>query len=1097
FMKAELTAAVTSLGYTEGNKYFKDQYCLEALKDLIRYLRRDDDTIGIRRELGQMKLVQTNLIPILCEYHSDEALFDVALRLLVNLTNPTLLLFNEEMPTDKVERNYYLQHVGHLQSYKPVLASDKFWVVLTDKLKLLLVKEPEDRMEDDKLLTERILILIRNILDIPITPEDEKRTDDDASVHDQVLWSMHLSGMEDVIIYLASNENERHFCMHVMEIISLMLREQNPASLAQTAAQRSVAEKQKDTEELVAMVQKESSEREARYKKMTASRSSIFRGTFCVKDVKSITDKDLIVHRTLTDGKPIDFHQNKTGKRKAKNRMPLPSCNVTRKSTLSIRLMLKEFCLQMLNGAYNSLMHIVKDCLVRLKTQDHDETYYLWAVKFFMEFNRNCGKFRVELVSETMSIGLFHYIQNQVQTYSESITVDKKKAALWSRRLNVALCAYQELLMTLNAMDKYGSESIRNSSRVLKSNVFYVPEYREMCLVLLLNYKENQHSLTYLKDLVETNHIFLKLFEQFAKGNRHLVVQNKSKVPQKRKKSKPKKKKSEEEETPPPIFDEIAVEISSALQEKPSLTDDVVPFDAASDLPMDDQRVIAMGKIVKLLKESKSHLAVALLRACREVWPEGEVFGAPEVGPEDELLLLRELYHTELPIDVAGEEPNAESEEEDADNKETEEEEEEMSTVRRSEKELQFEEFIRRFAHKNVVKSYCHLLRSYSTNTTLTNHCVIKILHRIAFDCKMPAMIFQLSIFKTFQKIMDDPRAKTETTELYKFAIYIMRKFAETAQVNPKIFVELLFWKTAREAAEIEVGYGNVQDPCTRFGWSEEEEDELQRLHQEFRDVQEGGDVVDRIMANLINQTRSRRVIIKKMKEMGLIMDAKSLAKTKRSSKIRPSKEWTEHEVEELRRIFPEVRESSDPLGMLIDRLPVRRAKNRVREKILELGLVEDVKELRKKRPGKSAGSKESNRDESDSEDGRAEPREGPAGLGDSESDESEESDEGESDNEPVSKTKELKTQHRPKQYGRKEGLAWLVECLSETLEDREDGEGDEEAIPIVPLTDISNDAMEDHTFLKFIAKLGLAPPASEQEQFWRIPSTLTSADLR
>lgn len=48
--------------------------------------------------------------------------------------------------------------------------------------------------------------------------------------------------------------------------------------------------------------------------------------------------------------------------------------------------------------------------------------------------------------------------------------------------------------------------------------------------------------------------------------------------------------------------------------------------------------------------------------------------------------------------------------------------------------------------------------------------------------------------------------------ELYKFAVYIMRKFAETAEVNPKIFVELLFWKTAREAAEIEVGYGNVQE---------------------------------------------------------------------------------------------------------------------------------------------------------------------------------------------------------------------------------------------------------------------------------------------
>lgn len=56
-----------------------------------------------------------------------------------------------------------------------------------------------------------------------------------------------------------------------------------------------------------------------------------------------------------------------------------------------------------------------------------------------------------------------------------------------------------------------------------------------------------------------------------------------------------------------------------------------------------------MGKIQKLLKETKIHLAVALLRACRDVWPEGEVFGALEVGPEEELLLLRELFYADLP----------------------------------------------------------------------------------------------------------------------------------------------------------------------------------------------------------------------------------------------------------------------------------------------------------------------------------------------------------------------------------------------------------------------------------------------------------------
>lgn len=55
-----------------------------------------------------------------------------------------------------------------------------------------------------------------------------------------------------------------------------------------------------------------------------------------------------------------------------------------------------------------------------------------------------------------------------------------------------------------------------------------------------------------------------------------------------------------------------------------------------------------------------------------------------------------------------------------------------------------------------------------------------------------------------------------------------------------------------------------------------------------------------------------------------------------------------------------------------------------------------------------------------------------------------------------------------------------MVECLEETLEDRQDEESDE-AIPLVPLAEGAIAAMEDHTFLRFIAKMGLAPPANEQ----------------
>lgn len=40
------------------------------------------------------------------------------------------------------------------------------------------------------------------------------------------LRAMHVSGMEDVILYIASSNDERQLCMHVLEIISLMFREQ-------------------------------------------------------------------------------------------------------------------------------------------------------------------------------------------------------------------------------------------------------------------------------------------------------------------------------------------------------------------------------------------------------------------------------------------------------------------------------------------------------------------------------------------------------------------------------------------------------------------------------------------------------------------------------------------------------------------------------------------------------------------------------------------------------------------------------------------------------------------------------------------------------
>ncbi|KAH3702475.1 hypothetical protein DPMN_077498 [Dreissena polymorpha] len=89
-------------------------------------------------------------------------------------------------------------------------------------------------------------------------------------------------------------------------------------------------------------------------------RHSRFGGTFAVKNFKLISENDLIYHKSKCEMEDIYLHANKRPKKKAKNRKPLIDREVKRRSTLSIRLGLKELCIQFLENCYNHLMYAVK-----------------------------------------------------------------------------------------------------------------------------------------------------------------------------------------------------------------------------------------------------------------------------------------------------------------------------------------------------------------------------------------------------------------------------------------------------------------------------------------------------------------------------------------------------------------------------------------------------------------------------------------------------------------------------------------------------------------------------------------------------------------
>lgn len=440
--------------------------------------------------MGQANILQTDLVPMLISYIENEEMSDVILRLLINLTNPTLLLYREKIPKDVASRRNFVELVDILQRYKEAFADQAIWTVLQERLQKMLQIEWNERMDDHNLLIERILVLIRNVLQVPANPDAERRSDNDASIHDQVLWSLQKSGILDLVLFILSSDGESQFQLHALEILYLMFREQTAEGLADSALARTEAEKNKDEQELIRIRQYEKAKQQI---KPQSARHSRFGGTFVMRNMKSVSDQDMILHQALDKAVKMDFDKEKVKKKRSRFVIAEgESAEFKRRSAFSIRLFLREFCVQILDTAYNRFVRQARRLLESNSGGEigNDHSYLLWAIRFFMEFNRLSG-FRLDVVSETMSVNAFHYVLTRIQHDVDIMGTDKERARLWGKRLNIAVKCFNELLWSMCKLNTSTEEVERALFKKLQNNVFYMLEYREMVLHLLIGYNEN------------------------------------------------------------------------------------------------------------------------------------------------------------------------------------------------------------------------------------------------------------------------------------------------------------------------------------------------------------------------------------------------------------------------------------------------------------------------------------------------------------------------------------------------------------------------------------------------------------------------------
>ncbi|OQR79052.1 protein timeless-like [Tropilaelaps mercedesae] len=1121
---SDLQAACNSLGGWDENTYVKESDCTESLKDLLRYLRRDDESFAIRRALGQINVIKTDLLPLLRFYHKDAELFDITAKLVVNLTTPIVLLYKEELPIEKNARNIYMTLEATLCAYKDAFLEKEIWSVFAKRLEELMNLNYHERTEEDTETITRILTILRNVLH-PIHREElNLKTDGDVSSHDRLLWALHLAGMDDLIIYMCASRMEQSHTLYVLEILRLMLREQEASFLASTGTQRLQEEVEKDGAELMKLREIERKKKDVEIKGIMQNRFARFSSTYQVRNIKSLGDdtrKIIVVGdpgKVLQSINNMDLDQKKKFRSRPKNRRPEESASIKRRTTRNIRLFLKEFCSDLLNSVFNALLPQARKAIARAG-ETGDEGHYFWLLDFFLEFNRLTGC-NISLVSEAISKETFHFVQTQMEKCHELMVTDKKRIHLWVKRLHVGLKTFHQLLMTISVMIHDKVFQVREAAKVLQQHIFYLPEYRDMILHLLLNFNENAAPVSFLRDLAIAVHIYLRMLEVYCEKGKLRVKDIKQKA-----KCIPPAYVSLSEEELDQRWLELSKEITTLLDvESSQFSYDVdTVLSGYQQYEQAFQVQMCKQKIAEFLKLGETSSAIGLLRASRTHFPEEACFGEATITAESEFMFLRSLFYAENIVAINSDnEPNIEIEE-----------------VERMQ-DFDFENFLKRFANPKVIKVYGLLLSNYTTNSADVNKACVKMLHRIAFDLKMWAMLFQSQIFVVFDKILEDYSITPEVRglkELARFAKYIIQQFVDVAKTNDLAIVELLFWKTSAEAYQIQYGYNETESTKKR-PWTEEEELELKRLFEENNDDMElGEDIIEVIRKKFSNQSRTRRQIITHLRVMGLVEKGTCF----KPSGISSNQVWSAEEEQELREHYQNFATSIDPLSQIMLHMTTKRPKFRIIEKLLELGVIHDRAEVRKRRVkkngeiviprsiqtrmGKEINPTDINKEFVTSEDSSSEDeachldtkwaaemtRENTEFIENITSDRStsEIRHSNRQKKQIISKRSRKVTSKIEKSINPEDIKALLIEAVERRrpaidwiLESIQDALGEwknsgNEAVPLVPLLEAEYDSLKDKNFCRLLSTFGFVPPQKGTEQYWRIGGELSRIMLQ
>ncbi|XP_060203765.1 uncharacterized protein LOC132632004 isoform X1 [Lycium barbarum] len=805
----------------DGNRigYSTGEYCLDNLKDLLRFLRRDDpQTREVFKQVCKWNIVGKDLIPIIEYCQDDRNLLLNAVKVMVFLTMPIEPTSND-IP-QQIELLWGIKSSITFSEAVPVIMS-----LLESPLENLAC---EAFTEDDWKMVQLVLTLFRNVLAIQDISTQQKSGGsmiEFVFLRDRFLELLFQENVMEVILVLSQQVGGscsylRHDNLLLLETFYYIFMGQLPELIAKAHFKDPKVDEDSDISinSLRDIIEEERQKRKV-IRQRNLGCYSQFSGTF--------TRFSMDGSKTLIKGNPCSVSHDPLMIAHKKHRGPAKR-TVWDQGTLpatknKILNLLYDFINQFLGGGYNVLMQSVRDDIEKEHhaIQNSDIVIFFQVAQFVTSFQYNkflnqpneevdtqepmdsragstlfrgciCGP-----IAESLNESMFQLVLLRWRYSLETLKETNDRKFLY-----VAGSLMKTMLLMLELVLKQSPEDSKEhqTARILLYKLFYDQTEEGMTQFLLNQIKSfdtHKQSKSYLADLVEIINTVIKLMEILqARGS--LRISKKSRKKRLKTAVTDDKKENDDEMIRDSASFGLGVGGSShdtglAQNGEDAIDSNKVDEQTGCTTVNDDQMVESTDtthnnaagsgteKSNNLHVVGKGEEDITILDQVNQpVSLEAKSGRHQNTLPETQQKLSDDVNDEH---DQGGDYSSGDE------------------NVLTKEDDLKISALVSTLANNSTIHNLCWLLKYYKSNSIITNNSVICILQKLCDDLELSPMLYQLSLLIIFYDILEEQKSRPcrEYDSIVFFLTNLVRRMLRKMKSNPLLFIEVLFWKSRRE----------------------------------------------------------------------------------------------------------------------------------------------------------------------------------------------------------------------------------------------------------------------------------------------------------